>query len=66
MITQLVNSDPAEYGDDVLTTQEYEEADWKVLKRMAAESDCEEIDYMSTRLEVRAYYARQRTLEDYE
>lgn len=66
MITQLVNSDPAEYGDDVLTTQEYENADWKVLKRMAAESECDEIDYMSTRLEVRAYYARQMTLVDYE
>lgn len=66
MISELVASDPSDYGEESLTTEEFDNMDWKVLKRMAANSACDEIDYMSTRLEVKAYYARQRTLHNYE
>jgi hypothetical protein len=66
MISELVAADPADHGEEPLTTEQFEQMDWTVLKRMAANSECDEIDYMSTRLEVKAYYGRQRTLGDYD
>jgi len=64
-ITELVTETALDNGDPVLTTEEAERYDSKVLRRMAAEADTEAISGRDVALEWYSYFARQRTLTEY-
>ena len=66
MSMQLVNSTALDNGDPVLTTEEVDRIDNKVLRRMAAEANTDDISGRSVSLEWRAYFCRQYTLFDFE
>ncbi len=62
----LVNACAIQNGDPVLTTEQAEQYDNKVLRRMAANANTDEISGRSVQLEWVAYFARQKTLGDFE
>jgi len=64
--TELVNDCPIKNGDIVLTTEEVERYDSKVLRRMAAEANTDEISGRSVAYEWASYFGRQYTLKDFE
>ena len=66
-ITDLVDEDPWENGDDdlVLTTEEAARMDKKALRRLAAATNTDAVSGRSVKLEWQAYLCRQKTLSDY-
>lgn len=55
-----------ELGDMTLTTEEAQQYSNKVLRRMAAEAPTDAISGRDVQLEWVAFFARQKTLQDYE
>lgn len=65
-INELVTETALDNGDIVLTTEEANQYDNKVLRRLAAEANTDAISGRDVALEWYSYFARQRTLSDYE
>jgi len=62
----LVSETAIDNGDPVLTTEEGERYSNKVLRRMAAEANTDEISGRDVKLVWVNYFCRQKTLTDYE
>ena len=54
-----------EVDDLVFTAAEWEQFDQHFKRRLAGAADTDEISGRSTELEMRSYYVRQRSLEDF-
>lgn len=65
-LAELVDECAIDNGDPVLTTEEAERYDSKVLRRMAAHANTDAISGRDVRLQWVSYFARQRTLGDFE
>lgn len=62
----LVNETALDNGDPVLTKHEVNQYSTKVLRKMAAAADTDEVHGKSVGLEMRAYFGCQYTLSDFE
>jgi hypothetical protein len=62
----LVDENPWDNGDPVLTTEEAARMDKKVLRRLAAEANTDAVTGRSVKLEWVSYLARQKTLSDFD
>jgi len=51
--------------DPVFTNAQFEQLEQHFLRRLAAASDCEEINGMSTLPELKSYFVVQYSMEDY-
>jgi len=62
---RLVDDDPDRNGDPVLTTEEVQQWDTKLIRRLAANANTDAISGRSTKLEMQDYFGRQRTLSEW-
>lgn len=62
----LLDETALETGDLIFTTEEVSRFDYTFLRNLAANARSEEINGKSNRLVIETYYARQRTLTDFE
>lgn len=63
---RLVDETAADNGDPCLSTVELDQYTHKLLRRLAAEANTDEVNGKSNQLELRAYFHCQRSLTDYE
>jgi hypothetical protein len=61
----IVNETAIQNGDPCLTTREVETYSHKLLRRLAAEANTDEIYGKSPSLQLRAYFRCQYTLDDF-
>jgi len=65
VVPGIVTESAIETGDPVLTTEEVQRIDNKVLRRMAAEANTDAVSGRSVALEWQSFFGRQRTLTEY-
>ena len=54
-----------DYNDPVFTNDQFENLEQHFLRRLAAASDCDEINGMSTLPELKSYFVVQYSMADY-
>lgn len=62
---RLVDETALDVGDPCFTKEELDQFSHKLLRRLAAQSNSDEINGKSNQLELRAFYHCQRSLSDY-
>lgn len=62
----LLEETALETGDMIFTTEEVSNFDYTFLRNLAANANSEELNGKSNRLIIETYFARQRTLKDFE
>lgn len=62
---RIVDETAIENGDDVYTLDELDKMDPQLLRRLAANANTDCIHGKSVHLEIRSYFARQRTLSEF-
>lgn len=67
MPLQLVQETALDTGDDdlVMTAEEFDNLDQHMKRRMAGAANTDEISGKSTLYEIKSFFCRQRSLEDY-
>jgi hypothetical protein len=61
----LVNETAIATGDMIFTADEFDNLHYQFIRNLAAQAKTDEINGKSNRLEVRAYFVRQRTLPEF-
>lgn len=61
----IVDETAVDTGDDVYTSEQLENMDPQLLRRLAANANTDCINGKSVHLEIRSYFARQRTLTEF-
>jgi len=61
----LTDKTAVENGDPVFTVSEFKNLDVDLKRKYAGRADTDEVDHLSTELEIDYYFCRQKTLTDY-
>jgi len=62
----LVEETATDTGDMIFTTEQVNEFSYQMLRNLASEANTDCINGKSNKLVIQQYYARQRTLGEYE
>ena len=62
---RIVDETALDNGDEVFTMDQLEQMDAQLLRRLAAHANTDCINGKSVFLEIRSYFARQRTLTEF-